>query len=63
MTNRKKYFLDQDEDCHWYIIPNENRAEWDIWTNLDPHKKEAWIVPIFAEAIDGFPSSIAFFKE
>lgn len=25
MTNRKKYCLIQDNDCHWYILPWENQ--------------------------------------
>lgn len=24
----KQYFFDQDESCHWYMIPSERREEW-----------------------------------
>lgn len=28
-----KYFLDQDDDCHWYLIPLSEQVAWDKWCN------------------------------
>lgn len=53
-------FLDQDDSCHWYIIPEKNRAEWDKWRN----SPDAWDdgEPLFAERIDGHPRDIVFWR-
>lgn len=29
------YFFDQDQDCHWYMIPSSLRAEWQTMTAND----------------------------
>jgi len=42
------YFLDQDNDCHWYLIPVDKRAEWNKW--LDSAKRN---VPKYARSVDG----------
>lgn len=44
--------MDQDNDCHWYIIEADKRQEWDAWLNLDPDDEASWNVPEFAQGID-----------
>lgn len=29
-----KYFLDQDESCHWYVIPAQYRKEWEDFLDI-----------------------------
>lgn len=29
--NNCRYFLDKDDDAHWYLIPIENRLEWEAF--------------------------------
>lgn len=31
MTNHQKFLLVQDDDCHWYIIPDDCKTEFDAW--------------------------------
>lgn len=58
-----KYFLSQDQDCHWYLIPAEFRADWERWTELPPEDDEAWSVPVYAEMLGGGPDDLEFFLE
>lgn len=30
----KRYFLDTDNNDHWYVVPVELKAEWDAWMDL-----------------------------
>jgi len=30
-----RYFLDTDEDCHWYLIPERLRAIWESRENFE----------------------------
>lgn len=59
MNNNKLYFMDQDDDCHWYIIEADKRTEWNAWLNLDGDDESSWNVPDFARSIDN-PSLIVF---
>jgi hypothetical protein len=49
----KKYFIDQDNSGHNYVIAASNRKEWEAWLGLDENDEASWNVPDFAEAIDG----------
>jgi len=55
----KRYFLDQDNSSHWYIVRADKREEWDTWTTLDEDDPEGWKVPSFAYSIDG-PNQVTF---
>lgn len=48
-----RFFADQDGDCHWYVIPEANRAEWTAWRELPSDQEEAWEPPAFARPLDG----------
>ncbi len=39
----------QDESCHWYAIPSENRNAWDEW--LDSKDAEDGLVPDYAKPL------------
>lgn len=52
------YFLSQDNDCHWFIIPVENRNEWNAW--LEEEGEDSWVVPSFAIEVGGRPSKVTF---
>ena len=51
-----RYFLDQDDDCHWYLIKAANRSEWLRWRESGSES-----VPAYATQIDG-PSRIEFYE-
>ena len=29
-----RFFLDQDQSSHWYIVPLSRKSEWDEWCEL-----------------------------
>jgi hypothetical protein len=50
VTNRKKYILCQDDDCHWYLIPADKKEEWNEWLDV---VQEGDSLPKYAQAVDG----------
>lgn len=55
-----RYFFDQDNDSHWYLIPVERREAWNRWLDLDPDAEEAWDAPEWARPLGGGVSAISF---
>lgn len=55
-----RYFLSQDNDCHWFVIPVARQREWDLWREIDSDDERAWTPPDFAQAIGGSPSTVTF---
>lgn len=55
-TEEDRFFLGQDNDSHWYIVPADNRDEWEAFLDDD----EADSVPDFAERLNGHPSQLTF---
>lgn len=55
-----RYFLSQDNSCHWYIVPVDKRAEWSAWRELDDDDERSWDVPEFATELSGAPSNVTF---
>ena len=50
-------FLDQDDDCHWFIIPEAKRQEWGDWLEgFDGYEEH----PEWAMALGGNPNQIVF---
>ena len=43
---KEPFFFAQDDDTHWYMVPERIRVQWDVWRNLpEPHSDasdEAW---------------------
>jgi len=55
-----RFFLAQDNDGHWYLIPVDRRAEWEAWTNIPSDDERSWESPEWATAIGGSPSQVTF---
>lgn len=55
-----RYFLAQDNDAHWYLVPAEKRGAWDAWLCIPSEDERAWDVPEWAKAIGGSPRSVTF---
>lgn len=56
-----RFCLEQDDTCHWYIIPWSKRGEWqDFLGNVDSHGSQFDDVPPWAERINTGPSSVSF---
>lgn len=54
------YYLSQDNDTHWYVIPVEYEDEWRDFLDLDSDDPSSWDTPEWAEAIGGSPSNVIF---
>jgi hypothetical protein len=54
------YFLAQDNDCHWYLVPRDNERSWQEWKDIDPEDAASWTPPKFAVRIGGSPSLVTF---
>ena len=55
-----KMFLDQDNDCHWYLVDAYRRKEWETWKDLDSEDPKSWECPEYARAINTDPSRVVF---
>jgi hypothetical protein len=55
-----RYFLDRDNDAHWYLVEADKRAEWNAWLALSDEDENSWRVPSFAKPLGGNPSSVTF---
>lgn len=51
-----RYFLSQDNDAHWYLIPDERREEWYQFVNCDGYDD----VPEFAQRLNTSHEFITF---
>lgn len=60
MGGDKRFFFDQDNDSHWYIVPVDHRAEWDLWRAIPAEDERAWVEPDFAKMMDGGPEHYTF---
>jgi hypothetical protein len=60
MPENTRYFLDRDNDGHWYLVPADKRDEWDAWTDLDPDDEASWDVPEWAMSLGYAPSLVTF---
>jgi hypothetical protein len=57
----KRYFLDQDNDGHWFIVDASKRAEWEAWKALDAEDVVAWTPPTgIAEEVNSGPGVVTF---
>lgn len=56
----ERFYLSQDNDSHWYIIPVDNETDWQDFLELDPDDDEAWEPPSFAVPTDGGPTMVTF---
>lgn len=58
MTER--YFMAQDQSCHWYVIPIERAHDWEEWVSIPEDDERAWDAPDFAKAVGGSPACVTF---
>ncbi len=56
----KRFFLDQDQSSHWYVIPLARRAEWDKWCDIPEDNEAAWTAPVFVQEVGGGPNCVTF---
>lgn len=55
-----RYYLDRDEDGHWFVLPVANQEEWERWLdgvynayNHDP-------LPEWVTEVNGSPTRVTF---
>jgi|GEM_PF-3070965 len=56
------YFLSQDNDSHWYVVPRSKQKEWEAWLDIPEDDEASWDVPSFAEEVGGSPELVSFSK-
>jgi hypothetical protein len=56
----KRFFLDQDQDSHWYLIPVARREAWDAWCELSTDDEASWTAPKFAQELGCHPNTVTF---
>lgn len=56
----KEYILVRDNDCHWYVIPEQMELDFSKW--VDSEESEDDDVPVYAEIVGGSPSRVKFTK-
>jgi hypothetical protein len=57
----KRYFLDSDDDGHWFVIPTSSRKAWEMWRNLPDTDENSWNTPDYAQPVGGSPSALVTF--
>jgi hypothetical protein len=60
LNSSTRYFLDQDNSSHWYLVEVTKRAEWEEWLELDESDPSSWIAPDFAQILGTAPSMVEF---
>jgi len=56
----ERYYLTQDNDSHWYVVPVTKRDEWNAWLELDEDDEAAWEAPEWALRTYGSPGVVEF---
>jgi hypothetical protein len=56
----ERFFLSQDNDSHWYVVPLAKRVAWDEWCDIPSDDERSWDVPEWAAPVGGSPSLITF---
>lgn len=59
----KRYFIGDDYSGSSFLVPLENREEWEQWANLDEADPAAWEAPAYAKRLNGGPGSIISFTD
>ena len=63
MNTKEKWFLSQDNSCHWYLVLASKRKEWNDWKELPEDDPKGWDVPCFAKYLNSHPSQIEFYLD
>lgn len=56
----ERYFLDQDQSSHWYVVPLSRQEEWQAWCNLDEDDEASWDEPEYAVRVGGAYTLVTF---
>ena len=51
MDAKTRFFIGQDNECHWYMVDVQFRDEWNKWLNSDTYPD--FDCPTYAVQIDG----------
>lgn len=54
------YYLDEDNDGHWYVVPVELSEVWQKWLSLPDDNPESWEPPDGCEQVGGSPTLVRF---
>lgn len=57
---KKKYILTQDNDSHWYVIPDQMELDWNAFCEIPEGDERGWEVPEWAERVGGSQSLVKF---
>lgn len=55
-----RFFFDQDNGSHWYMIPEKCKEKWNEWLNIPSDDERSWEAPEFAQRLDGGPEAVTF---
>jgi len=58
----EQWFVDSDNDGHWYLVPVAHRAEWEQFLDLPESDERSWDVPEWAVALVGGPQQLESFE-
>lgn len=62
MSQPHPFITVQDNDCHWYVIPRDQKADWAAWCEIpepdyrlpeDQIDFRSWDVPEYAVMVNG----------
>lgn len=56
----ESFYLSQDNDSHWYVIPFSKKEEWYEFLELDTDDPLSWEVPEWADSIGGSYTNVIF---
>jgi hypothetical protein len=48
--------LVQDNDSHWYVIPDDKLPEWEEWRDIPGSDERSWELPDYATEVSGYQS-------
>lgn len=56
----QEFYMDTDNDGHWFVIPKDRESEWQDFLELDPDDEEAWEPPIWTTQVGGSHTLVSF---
>lgn len=60
MHEFEEFYLSQDNDGHWFVVPVEKEADWEQWLELDEDDETSWNTPEWVEMIGGSYTLVKF---
>lgn len=56
----ERFFLDSDDDGHWYVVPKSKEDEWYKWLGIDRSLVVVEEAPEWVIEVGGAPSLVTF---